>query len=86
MKLCVYRLDEKHTVGMKNRIYRASTKNNFKKKKKKKSNYNLPASHLTVEGIYDVVFFFSKTSMFDVWPEIIKPSQPATLATSLKTC
>jgi len=66
-KLCIYRQDTYNN-------YVESNKASTKKKNKLSRPGNLPASHLTIESAYDVVFFFSKASMFDVWSEIIKPS------------
>jgi hypothetical protein len=47
---------------------------NHQKRKTGRGEDNLPTSHLAMEGTDNVVFLFSKTSMFDVWPEIIEPS------------
>lgn len=47
---------------------------------------NLPASYFTIESTYGVVFFFSKTTMFNVWSKIIQPPQAATFATPPQAC
>ena len=44
----------------------------------------IPASNFVVESANDVVFFLSETAVLDVWPEIIEPSEAATLAATFE--
>lgn len=45
----------------------------------------VPASNASEEGANYSVFLLRKFSMFDVWPQIVKPSQSAALSTSFQT-
>lgn len=45
---------------------------------------SLPASDAYIEVANYAIFFFGKTSMPDIWTEIIQPSEAAALPTSFK--
>ena len=44
----------------------------------------LPAANTYIEVADDIVFFFRESTVLDVRPQVIQPSQSATLSASLK--
>ena len=44
----------------------------------------VPAANTYVEAADDIVFFFRESTMLDIRPQVIQPSQSATFSASLK--